>query len=188
MIDASSITIDRFLKNLIKLFINNHVLKFMSISNLVSSCLLFLIMGLSSVIWWGCESKVSVDHFDSKTWKRDQYGCNAHRKEIKKNFSAFKDAFIGLSENSIIAQLGEPNEIELLPRGQKKYTYYLYNAAKCSTEDSKSEYLLIIFNALGKAKHIILLADTAESTGNIKMWEYTWISEAESENTRIVAT
>ena len=70
--------------------------------------------------------------------------------------SAQRDLLLAQPESGIISAIGKPDLVELYKRNQKFYHYFLSGAKACGDSTASPSSLLIRFNAMGRAKEIII--------------------------------
>lgn len=94
--------------------------------------------------------------FDALAWKEDRNGCAGRRQALGDLILDNKDLLLAQPESGIIDVLGRPDKVELYKRNQKLFHYYLRGAAPCNTSDTTQTGLSIRFNAMGRAKEILI--------------------------------
>jgi hypothetical protein len=105
----------------------------------------------------GCNRPVSIEGFDSGSWKSDQNGCNEDRLKQYKVLLNNQDDLLGLNSKQIIKKLGMPERNELYQRNQKFFIYNITPAPVCDLEyDKKALFLFIRFNAVGLSQEVFV--------------------------------
>lgn len=94
--------------------------------------------------------------FNAKSWKEDRNGCAGLRQTQGTIIMDNKDMLLAQPESGIQEVLGRPDKVELYKRNQKLYHYYLSGSNACTRTDVLRSELSIRFNAMGRAKEILI--------------------------------
>ncbi len=90
----------------------------------------------------GAEKNISVNDFDTETWKSDKNACLGKRAEIFKNFEKIKPIVLQMTENELTENFGKPDRNILHERAQRFFGYMIDNC--CQTESGKTCRMLQI--------------------------------------------
>ncbi len=115
------------------------------------------IMSLIFGLLTGCSPDApTLNGFDRAAWTADKNGCAGKRINLADTLSAQREALLAQPEAGIISTIGKPDLIELYKRNQKLYHYFLAGGPGCSDSVQVPSQLVIRFNAMGRAKEILL--------------------------------
>lgn len=78
-----------------------------------------------------CQTKVSLENFESEVWKNDKFGCKNLRQTQVKSLISQKEKIKGLGQNQIMQLLGKPDFQELYARNQRFYIYFYQKNQIC---------------------------------------------------------
>ena len=105
----------------------------------------------------GCSPDApTLDGFDRAAWTSDKNGCAGKRISLADTLSNQREALLAQPEAGILTAIGKPDLIELYKRNQKLYHYFLSGGPGCSDSVQVPSQLVIRFNAMGRAKEILL--------------------------------
>ena len=97
-----------------------------------------------------------LEGIDMRQWKDDKFGCLGFREKSLDTLSSQKDKLKGLSETDILQLLGRPDQNELYKRNQKFFHYFVEPSVKCDSSKRNTRKLSIRFNAMERAKEIVI--------------------------------
>lgn len=118
---------------------------------------LLILISLPVLLFISCSPAVpELPGFNATAWKEDRNGCSGLRQTLGSVILDNKDRLLAQPESGIIDVLGRPDKVELYKRNQKLYHYYLRGFEACTTSDTTLSDLSIRFNAMGRAKEILI--------------------------------
>src|SRR5688572_615270 len=79
-----------------------------------------------------------ITGIDWEAWKADRLGCPARRPTFSALISRQKDQLKAMSEMEVVELMGPPDQIELLKRNQKFYTYFISGGPGCKVTGTDS--------------------------------------------------
>jgi hypothetical protein len=104
---------------------------------------------------FACGPKVTIENFDSPSWKNDFDGCQAERIDQVKTVVSQQELLLSKSESQLRSVFGAPDNTQLYTRNQKFYIYYTTPGPDCDVKGDSTTYLSIRFNAVGLSSEII---------------------------------
>jgi len=106
---------------------------------------------------WACSPPApKLSGFNRETWTADRNGCNGVRKPLADTLAAQRNVLLAQPESGIIEAIGKPDLVELYKRNQKFFHYFIAGAPACGDSTVTTSRLLIRFNAMGRAKEILI--------------------------------
>lgn len=115
----------------------------------VFSCAVLLLL-------FSCQPTLEVEGFNPEEWQNSLSSCTDSRVEMARLLVTHQNELLGSGETSIKALLGAPNEHELYLRTQKFFYYNLTPGDTCENV-SKPLRLSILFDALDRAKEVMII-------------------------------
>ena len=98
----------------------------------------------------------NLQGFDKNSWTSDKGGCTGKRSALADTLLAQRTSLLAQPESGILSAIGKPDLVELYKRNQKLFHYFTDGGPGCGGADRKPSQLVIRFNAMGRAKEIIL--------------------------------
>ena len=106
----------------------------------------------------GCTSKIDLEGFDQENWKRDRFGCEGLRYNMKGVLSISSNQLLGSSQHQILQTFGSPDQRELYEKNQQFFIYLLEPGPKCGADSGRVSVssFQIRFNAIGQVSEVVL--------------------------------
>jgi hypothetical protein len=116
----------------------------------------FIFIGLGTMFFFQCSSKVEIEGLTLTSWKEDRNGCLGLRIQEMERFREVKNEFLGKNNQALIKTFGRPDKVELADRSQTFFIYFLDPSPNCGKEITSPEPLKVIFrlNALSKVSEV----------------------------------
>ena len=124
-------------------------IKFSTVSTL--SLIILSIFFLSC----GKTQNINVDH---KKWISDPSNCGTYRKDVYKSIIKNRDLYIGILEEDVVNQLGNP-DVKDLEKRMKKSVHYQISGYDCDSFSTVKKYLVFEFETFRRVKSIYLIAE-----------------------------
>ncbi len=116
----------------------------------------FLLLFLSSLLFFSCTKKPTLEGFDLALFKSDRGACKGERLKQMDWLKANKMTWKGVSSNDVEDILGKPDIQQLADRNQEYYIYFLERGDHCAkiTNPSQAKTMAFRFSAIGLATEI----------------------------------
>lgn len=108
------------------------------------------------ILLTACHSTPAVEGFDSTQWEIPLQDCSDSKVQLGEILVNHQHQLLGSSQTEVKALLGKPDEHELYLRTQKFFYYNLTPGDTC-TNISKPLRLSILFDALDRAKEVMII-------------------------------
>ncbi len=125
-----------------------------------------IISGSRKIIWnfvvvltlASCMNKIDLEGFDQDNWKRDRFGCECLRYNMKSVLSNSSNQLLGSSQHQILQTFGSPDQRELYEKNQQFFIYLLEPGPKCGADSGRVSVssFQIRFNAIGQVSEVVL--------------------------------
>lgn len=110
-----------------------------------------------------CKKIPDLKKFDTQKWQSDPMGCLGERKRNIATLNEIKSDLVGISEDQLLAVLGNPDRKILDERSKKQYIYYL-SSIVCAKEKYENVAIVVDFDAL----HRVVVLSTEIQIGDLK--------------------
>ncbi len=125
-----------------------------------------IISGSRKIIWnfvvvltlASCMNKIDLEGFEQDNWKRDRFGCEGLRYNMRNVLSNSINQLLGSSQQQILQTFGRPDQRELYEKNQQFFIYLLEPGPKCGLDSVKGSVssFQIRFNAVGQVSEVVV--------------------------------
>jgi hypothetical protein len=113
-----------------------------------------------SILFQACSysDPLNLPGLDGDGFKNDRGGCEGNRQKQIELIKAYKDQFLGISENQIFKAIGRYDYQVLDKKNEKIFVYFLEPGSQCEhmQNPTEAESLVLYMNAVKLVKQVVI--------------------------------